>query len=379
MSALYDLAADGDTVLVGDQNAGGDSTGAAWTVSRDGGGVWGAGTPLVLPVATGDTAGTAVALEGDVAIVGAPQNVFGASQVGEVHVARRVAGTWGFDQTLAPVGSPTASYGWSVSVSGEWLVVGGPEDDGARGRVWIYRQVADSWVAFTDFASPSPFVQQRFGWAVAVDGTTLAVIAHGEGMSGAVHFYEFDGAWGHQLTAEVGNLIGDPVSEIALRGDVCVVGAPGESGLYDFAGAAVVFERPAGPASWFQSQALRAPDADPYDQFGLEVDVDDGRILVQSDPLGLGFSGTDDLGISYLFEQASGDAWEATALLTSAPTTQFEGPRRGAALLDDVVALGGVHNDALATPKSAVHLVPLPIFADGFESGDTLAWTASTP
>ncbi|MEZ4254056.1 MAG: hypothetical protein R3B99_38095 [Polyangiales bacterium] len=104
---------------------------------------------------------------------------------GRIFVYRRSAGTWSLAQTID---APTASsnfdmnFGREVALSGDVLVIAevpssGIPSSATHGRVHVYRELADSFVASQIFAAASPTNLDHFGESVAVDGAVLAIVA----------------------------------------------------------------------------------------------------------------------------------------------------------------------------------------------------------
>jgi hypothetical protein len=122
------VAVDGDTLIVGsidDDN--GSNAGAAWVFGRDQGGPgnWGQVAKLtVSDGAPGDEFGSSVAIDGDIAVVGAPAD----DDVGSASVFYRNQGgadAWGqVAKLVAADGSASDQFGISVSISGTTAVVG---------------------------------------------------------------------------------------------------------------------------------------------------------------------------------------------------------------------------------------------------------------
>ena len=146
-SSSVALSADGNTAMVGGPNDDG-TIGAAWVFRRSGAGVWTQqGGKLVGAGAAGAaTQGTSVALSADgrTAIVGGPNDNGG---IGAVWVFRRSgAGVWTqFLQKLVGSGAAgQARQGFSVALSGDGstAIVGGPDDDGDIGAAWVFGQPA---------------------------------------------------------------------------------------------------------------------------------------------------------------------------------------------------------------------------------------------
>ncbi|HEX7260423.1 MAG TPA: FG-GAP repeat protein, partial [Luteolibacter sp.] len=141
----YSVSLEGDEVLVG------SSQGGAY-LFRKTTGVWQFDSQLIGgPSAYGF--GISVALDGDTMLIGAPYEAVGVTaQVGAAYVFTRGLGTW--NQTLK-IASPTAAteehFGQTVALDGDIAVIGAPHPDysGAqtdRGAVAIYhRNPENGW------------------------------------------------------------------------------------------------------------------------------------------------------------------------------------------------------------------------------------------
>jgi hypothetical protein len=98
-----------------------------------------------------------------------------------------------------------ATFGYSVSVSGDYIVVGAPYYDGdelSEGGAYIYHKGANDW----DLFSPEPAQDAIFGWSVAVNSDgVIAVGAPGNrGYKGSVYIFKRQGtvSWKHVFTLE---------------------------------------------------------------------------------------------------------------------------------------------------------------------------------
>jgi archaellum component FlaG (FlaF/FlaG flagellin family) len=146
------LSADGNTALVGGPGGGtyGNELGAAWVWTRSGG-VWTRqSTKLVGSGAEGNSLqGTSVALDGNVAIVGAPYrlgpgpdpDLTSGLVTGAAWIWTRSGAVWA-QQSTRLVGSDgvDASQGSSVALSGDGktAIIGGPSDNNQVGAAWIF-------------------------------------------------------------------------------------------------------------------------------------------------------------------------------------------------------------------------------------------------
>ncbi len=123
-------ATDGITIVVGAIRDGtqGANAGAVYVYSRDIlNGDWTLDAKLVAGDGkAGDQFGIAVAVDGNVIVVGAHfDDVADFSNVGSAYVFRKVNGSWSEEQKLTACdGSPGDGYGFAVDVEGDQIVVG---------------------------------------------------------------------------------------------------------------------------------------------------------------------------------------------------------------------------------------------------------------
>jgi hypothetical protein len=169
----------GDTAVVG-----APLTGSAYAFTRNGDS-WDAGQELI----TGPGVGAPVAVSGDTAVVGAPSSLPLLSQPplgpGAVYVLRKQNdGTWQNQNLSTPA---VDGFGASVAISGDRLVVGAPTDDVVcpddpscnSGSVYLFRYDGANWAqdplqpTLIPVVAPSPEQFDQFGWAVAIDSSTV--------------------------------------------------------------------------------------------------------------------------------------------------------------------------------------------------------------
>ncbi|NBC16096.1 MAG: hypothetical protein GVY18_02130, partial [Bacteroidetes bacterium] len=224
------VAVSGDLALVGE---GGSlvTEGVVLVYRRDAAGAWTEVQQLTAPDAgRGDGFGQAVALDGDVAVIGAPTRDDGA---GKAYVFEVDADS---DQFVAVAtlqaeqAAPGDGFGSAVAVSGGAVLVGAPQARGT-GAAYAFRRTADgSWTAEGRLHQNGLADGDFFGWSVALDGDWAFVGAQFRQGTGTVEVFRYDGqdTWIADdtlvgSTAEDGARFGFAV---ALDGDVAVVGAP---------------------------------------------------------------------------------------------------------------------------------------------------------
>ena len=242
--------------------------------------------------ASGDDFGAAVAVEGNVAVVGAPEDDDDGSSSGAAYVFRFDGSGWAQEQKLtASDGQSFDDYGFAVAVSGDTIVVGAPRDDTAAGdragSAYVYRFDGKSWNEEDHLFAMDAGGDDRFGHSVSIDDDTILVgaINHDDGASNAGAGYVFTRAgmrWSQQDELTAAEPMGTSPQlghSASLDGDVAVLGAwqfaPG--GMFSV-GAAYVFRRSG--MSWSAEQTLIATDAADFRWFGQSVSVSGTTIAV---------------------------------------------------------------------------------------------------
>ena len=139
--------------------------------------------------APGDAFGRSVAVSGDTLIVGAYGNDARGEDAGAAYVfVRDTAGRWNPQQKWLPAELlPGDHFGWSVAVDGDLAVVGAPGDwragGGAgldalnRGAAYVFQRAGGVWQQVTRIQPEYLVSGDQFGFAVAVSGERLMVSA----------------------------------------------------------------------------------------------------------------------------------------------------------------------------------------------------------
>jgi len=296
------VALDGDTALVGADNraAGGRShAGAAYVFVRSGG-AWSLQAELTAgDAAVHDWAGSAVALDGDTALVGAPgRTVDGRSYAGAVYVFSRYGGRWVQQSTLtATDGVAGDEFGRALALDGGTALVGAENRAAGSvreaGAVYVFSGAGAGWYQQTLLLAPDPTQRAGYGTALALSGGTALVGAGGATVAGQTNAgaaYIYTGAgWAlqAQLTGPGTTPGGWFGCAVALKGERAVVGAWGQtvSGRLE-AGAAYVFDRSG--AAWSQVAVDTAQSAADGDTLGWSVAVDGDTVVAGAPGRGVG-------------------------------------------------------------------------------------------
>ena len=224
-----------------------------------------------------DTFGSAVAVSGDTMVIGAPaedgsstgvngsQTSESALQSGAAYVFVRSGNTW-TQQAYLKASNTGAydSFGWSVAISGDTIVVGANQEDSAAmtvngsgsdnsasnsGAAYVFQRSGEVWTQQAYFKASNAQAGDLFGSAVAVSGDSVVVGANREGSNAT-----------------------------GVNGD----GA--NNGSFN-SGAAYVFHRDG--TSWTQHAYLKSSNPGYNDRFGNTVAVSSGTVIVGAGDLAL--------------------------------------------------------------------------------------------
>ena len=177
------------------------------------------------------------------------------------------------------IGTAEGLFGYAVAVSGDYALIGQPDDHtqaAHAGAAYIYERQQGRWVKVATLLPTAKGSKgARFGSAVAIDGKVALVGADGEENNrGAAYLFErCQGVW-----TRVGKLTLSHVAantyvgqSVALSSDYALVGAPGQSEAGKQAGAVYVFQRQQGAWGTRETQKLLARDARAYYGFGARL------------------------------------------------------------------------------------------------------------
>jgi len=283
---------------------------------------------------SGDRFGWDVAIDGDSVVVGAPGESSAATGInntdpgqsdnslgdaGAAYIFVRKDGSWTQDAYVKPDrGGFRASFGWSVGLSGDTVVVGSyntittntasvAPDAGAAsagvhtGAAYVFVRNAGTWSQQAELVAHNADEFDDFGHSIAISGDTVVVGAGNEdgartrvdstssapsdnlanGAGAAYVFVRADGRWSQQAYLKASNAeAGDWFNNVAIAGDMIVVGAcnessaatgintrqpgPGDNSAAS-SGAAYVFGRKG--TTWSQLAYLKASNAEADDRF----------------------------------------------------------------------------------------------------------------
>ena len=183
-------------------------------------------------------------------------------------------------------GAPNDYFGDSVSVSGDTVVVGADGRDSYAGSAYVFVRSGTVWSEQQQLVPADGAVSAGFTWSVSVSGDTVVVGAPSDETAGGLYagsayvFVRSGTVWSQQRKLRAADGAWDDLFgwSVSVSGDTVVVGAPGDDAVGSFKGWAYVFERSG--TGWSQQQKLRAPDGAVGDAFGDSVSVSGDTVVV---------------------------------------------------------------------------------------------------
>lgn len=317
------VALDGDTAAIG----------APWHnmayVYQRQAGTWGEQARIAYPGSFSHAEfGHAVALEGDTLVVGAWRD--GAFSQGQAYVYTRSAGVWSLATVLgASRPRVEARFGSAVALLGSTAVIGASRDNGgvpSSGAVYVFEGAGSSWTEVQRLTAPSPHSDNQFGSSlqltsdrllVGMEVTRVGTAPH----PGSVHLFARVGAaWTLEarfVDADpsvdywTGSLDGDRIALTAIEAD-------------NQRGSVRIQER--GPGGWSETARLLPHMSQFHDSFGLQVVLVGDRLFASTRRHEL----NRDRGAVYLFRR-HGELWAEEQWLIAADGSVYDAFGRGLA------------------------------------------------
>lgn len=346
------VAIDGRFAVIGApaDPAGSDGLGSAYVYVRTDSG-WQFQQKLTAPDVTSQSFfGISVATDGDTIVVGAPGDTNAGHASGAAYVFQRSLDHWFFIRKL--IGSESSandSFGLSVAVDGNTIVCGAfgnsPSNTLPVGSAFVFTLIDNHWQETQKLSASDASEGNSFGGTVAMDGNTLIVGAIGNSQfAGAVYVFEFDGSsWteqeklmSHDATPRV--FFG---YRLGISGETIVVASEGRADNPIEFSAAYIFRRT--PSGWHQQKRITTDDVvvdgrvEIMGRFGLTVAVSGDTVVVGSpnDPTLAYFSGS-----AYIYRRNGESNWSLDQHIFPSDATRDDSFASAVAISGETVLMG---------------------------------------
>jgi hypothetical protein len=292
--------------------------------------------------------GEAVSIDGDYAVMGTSWEDSLATAAGAVYVFKKSGTNWIQQAKLvASDGGWGDNFGLSVSISGNYFIAGAFKNEYGvwAGAAYIFQRdtITDEWVEQEKITASDGDVGDHFGISVSMEGDYALIGAQGDsgGIGSAYVFKWVDSTWTEQAKFSASNGVGGALfgNSVCLSGDYAIIGAPLDDGIGHESGAAYIFYKDG--QTWTQQQRLLSSDMLADDRFGYSVSISGDYAIISAIS---GWTGpVTSTGAAYIFKR-NGNTW--TEQIKLVDSTAFTSIRFGNSVyIDGEYAVVGVPSD----------------------------------
>ena len=266
--------------------------------------------------AADDNFSTSVSISGNYAIVGAPGNDDDGDRSGSAYIFFLDGGVWAQQAKLtAKDGAGGDFFGRSVSIDGDWAIVSSHHDDIWSGSAYIYQRDGKTWKEHGKLDPDDGEANDSFAFSVDISGdTAIAGVPQDNDKgadSGSVFVYvRVKDKWVEQQKFTPRDAEGGDIfgSAVAIDGDHAIIGALWDDDKGSRSGSVYVYKRVR--QVWTQEAKLVASDGARNAEFGFSVDLSGRYAIVGA------YGHNSGTGAAYVFVR-DGDKWKEEAKLTA--------------------------------------------------------------
>ncbi len=289
----WSTALQGDTLVasaVGQDIEQGYSRGAVYLYQHNGTGWVEAFRLTSSDGAEHDSFGYSVDRSGDTIVASASSDDDLGQDSGSAYIFESDGESWNETKILAPDGASSDHFGRSVAIDGDIALIGADGDDdfgSGSGSAYVFRRYGSGWAFEQKLLAEDAHKNGRFGMSVALEGEIALIGAYGYGDlsddPGAAYVFQFDsnsGEWTQKakITASDGEWDDSFGRYVAMSGEVIVIGAP--ETVTNRPGMAYIYRYDAGGDTWVEEAKLEAVDGGNGDRFGYRVAVCGDAVII---------------------------------------------------------------------------------------------------
>jgi uncharacterized UPF0146 family protein len=294
---------------------------------------------------------------------------------GAAYIFKNTNGTWKQQQKIvASDRTDSDNFGKSVSIDGDYAIVGAYDQDSAvngsdykedAGAAYIFELEGDTWKQQQKLVASDRTEGDMFGYSVSIDGDYAIVGAYGQdsavgggdykSYAGAAYIFELEGdTWKQQQKLVASDRTESDYfgKSVSIDGDYAIVGAYGQDsavggGDYkSYAGAAYIFKN--ADDSWTQVKKLVASDRTAGDYFGCSVSIDGDYAIVgvyKQDSAVDGSDYKENAGAAYIFKNTD-ETWSETQKIVASDRTKEDYFGYSVSIAGDYAIVGAYQQDS---------------------------------
>jgi len=336
-----------------------------------------------------DRFGSSVSVDGDYAVVGANFDDDDGEASGSAYIFKRLGDTWSEQAKItASDGAFNDHFGCSVSIDGEYTVIGAcrEDDNGAEsGSAYIFKRIGDTWSEQAKITASDGAINDHFGYSVSISGDYAVIGVYDNiyaGLGSAYVFHRTGTIWSEQANLAASD--GAPVdffgSSVSISGDYAVIGAFGDDDNGSASGSAYIFHRDG--TSWSEQAKIIASDGSCSDRFGWSVSISGDYVLIGTD---LGDDSENSSGSAYIFHRM-GTTWFEQAKITATDGESYDFFGSSVSLSGDYAVIGAFGDDDTGDSSGSAYIFnrvgntwneQVKIIASDGEDGDGFGFSVS--
>ncbi len=331
-----------------------NNIGCAYIFQQDVNGVWRQAARLLASDGEpNDRFGYSAAISEDGSYI-----VIGGFKTNAAYVFHRDGDNW--TETAKLTAATGSCFGEGVAISGEYVIIGSRGEDGRTGAAYIFQRNGDTWTQMVRLTDPDCNINDYFGGSVAISGDYAVVGAPNDSVpytyTGSVCFFQRNGAiWERMCRLKAS----DPAKDdkfgfsVAIEGDYAVVGSVGDDDTADWGGALYVFHR--NDTEWIEVAKLTAPDAHNSDGLGCSLSISGNNIVASTHAF------TSSYGAVYVYHRA-GNEWGLLEKFKTSDSSSW--PTTYAAIDREKILIGMLGNNTNGEYAGAAYFTTVP-YPDG--------------
>ncbi|XMB65955.1 DUF5011 domain-containing protein [Mycoplasmatota bacterium zrk1] len=296
-----------------------------------------------------DYFGSSVLISGNYIVVGSRQDDDNGSQSGSVYVYKVDDPTYERKITASD-GATGDWFGFSVSVSGNYIVVGARGDNGGSGAVYVYKLDDPTYERKKNYYGAG---DEYFGGSVSVSGNYFAVGVRNDddngNHSGAVYVYKLDNlTYQRKITASDGAADDQFGMHVSLSGNFIAVGSKQDDDNGSNSGSVYVYK----VDDLTYERKITASDGSYGDSFG-SVSIEGNYIVVgsyQADSSGL------EIGAAYVYK-VDDVAYERK--ITASEPTHDSWFGYSVSVSGNYIVVGAIYDDDNGSSSGSIYMYKL--------------------
>gem|GEM_PF-6864539 len=314
-----------------------------------------------------DRFGRSIDMDGDYIVVGAPYDDDNGSNSGSAYIYKKQGdgSVVQLAKLLPDDGSASYSFGSSVAINGNYIVVGSPFADennlNNSGSVYIFENNGlDSFSQLQKITITNTTSYASFGVSVDIEGDYVVAGASGDdekgSYSGAAYVFKLQGGIFSEVQkllasdGQTSNYFGNAVS---INKDYIVIGSSRDSnGGGSSVGSVYIFKNN-GQDIFNELQKLSPDEKIDYGYFGKSVDMDGDYIAVGTSTNN---ESNNTAGLAYLFKKDSSDTFTQVAKLTALDGESYDYFGDSVSINGDYVTVSAYSDDNTYYDSGSIYI-----------------------